>query len=456
MIITSWNIRGLGGTAKVGMLKNFKSKFRLDMLSLVETKKELVTNFDVARLWGRDRACWEFVSSIGASGGLFLIWDEAAFKLTNCYKGDRWLCVEGVVVKDNFYCAVCLVYGPHERAEKASVWEELSYNAGLCQVPLCCLGDFNEIVHMEERKGATKLSASVEDFRAWINDMELIDLVLNDRKYTWFRGQLCIRIDRCLVSVEWLDVYPKLRLRGGPRGLSDHCLLIMEDSRKFNGPRPVRSLDFWFTHEDFLRMVKEEWGELGDVHFLEKMKSLTTPLCRWHKQHFEDMTEKIKRLEKEIKKVDDMEDSPSVSFRDGLVNRLEREEAEALEVLPSVEEVNEAVWDCESSKAPKSDGYNMNFIKRCWNEIGTEFTAAVMTFFETATLPEDSNVTWVALAPKFVGAKEIKDLRPIIMVGCVYKVISKLLTRRMRSVMPGLVGESQSAFVKEGRYTTEP
>ncbi|QHN91619.1 uncharacterized protein DS421_17g576460 [Arachis hypogaea] len=43
--------------------------------------------------------------------------------------------------------------------------------------------------------------------------------------------------------------------------------------------------------------------------------------------------------------------SPSVSFKDGLVNRLEREEAEGLEVLPSVEEVKEAVCDCESSKA---------------------------------------------------------------------------------------------------------
>ncbi|XP_016185821.1 uncharacterized protein LOC107627507 [Arachis ipaensis] len=47
-----------------------------------------------------------------------------------------------------------------------------------------------------------------------------------------------------------------------------------------------------------------------------------------------------------------------------------------------------------------------------------------------------------------MGAREIKDLRPISMIRCVYKVISKLLTRRMRSVMPGLVGESQSAFVK--------
>ncbi|XP_052117631.1 secreted RxLR effector protein 78-like [Arachis duranensis] len=34
------------------------------------------------------------------------------------------------------------------------------------------------------------------------------------------------------------------------------------------------------------------------------------------------------------------------------------------------------------------------------------------------------------------------------MVGCVYKVVSKVLVRTMRSVMPGLVGETQSAFVK--------
>ncbi|XP_057733852.1 uncharacterized protein LOC130949032 [Arachis stenosperma] len=447
-----------------------------------------MTKFDVAHIWGSDRACWEFVGSSGSSGGLLLIWNEPAFKLYNCYKGDRWLCLEGLVVKDNFHCAICLVYGPHERAEKISMWEELSYIAGLCQVPVCFLGDFNEILLLEERKGAVTLPASVTEFRTWVNDMELVDLELNDCKYTWFRGQSCSRIDRSLVSVEWLDKYPEMRLRSGSRGLSDHCPLIMEDIRRFDGPRPFRSLDSWFTHEGFLRMVKEEWRGLGNVQFLEKMKALSEPLRLWHKRHFGDMTERIKRFKEEIRKADDMVSSGRYdatiearrralvrccekwyvrqdmhwkqmsrsryatemdrNTRDGLVNRLEREEAEALEALPSVEEVKEAVWDCESSKAPGSDGYNMNFIKRCWDEIGREFTAAVLNFFETASLPTDANVTWVALAPKFIGAKEIKDLRPISMVGCVYKVISKILSRRMRDVMPGLVGESQSAFVK--------
>ncbi|XP_057762865.1 uncharacterized protein LOC130982786 [Arachis stenosperma] len=116
--------------------------------------------------------------------------------------------------------------------------------------------------------------------------------------------------------------------------------------------------------------------------------------------------------------------SPNISFRDGLVNQLEMEEAQALEVLPSEEEVEDAVWDCESSKAPGSDGYNMNFIKKCWEEIGVEFTKAVMTFFETARLPADFNVTWIALAPKFVGTKEINDITPMRMLGYIYKLIS--------------------------------
>ncbi|XP_057745534.1 uncharacterized protein LOC130963432 [Arachis stenosperma] len=339
------------------------------------------------------------------------------------------------------------------------------------------MGDFNKIVHIDERKEMNNLSTSAEDFRAWIIDMELVDLTLNDRKYTWFRDQSCSRIDRSLVNLEWLHTYPDTRLRGGPRGLSNHCLLIVEDRRMVQGSRPFRSLNSWFTHQGFLRMMKKEWRGLGDAQFLDKLKALSKLLGRWHKQHFENIPEKIKKFEEEIKKVDDIvsigiydatvearrkalvrccelwytrkdihwkqisrsqhakemdrntryfhniasarrrnnrieslvingrlvrnharikvairdlyrklfqqEASPNIIFRDGLVNRLKMEEAQALEMPPSEEEVKDVVWDCESSKVPGSDGYNMNFIKKCWEEIGVEFTKAVMTFFET-------------------------------------------------------------------------
>lgn len=56
---------------------------------------------------------------------------------------------------------------------------------------------------------------------------------------------------------------------------------------------------------------------------------------------------------------------------------------------------------------------------------------------------------WVALIPKIEGAVELKDYRPIGMVGCIYKIIAKILALRIKKVMPSLVGETQTAFVME-------
>ncbi|XP_072076832.1 uncharacterized protein [Arachis hypogaea] len=181
MNFSAWNVRGLWGDGKLRMVKDLKKKYSLNMLGLIETKRQVVTNFDVARIWGRDDLGWEYVSSDGASGGLLLIWDESVFKMN----------------------------------EKCHVWEELSYIAGLCQVPCCFMGDFNEIVHVEERKGATTVPRSGKEFRNWIQDMQLVDLALTDCDFTWFRGRSCSHIDRALVNVEWLEVFPETWLRGG-------------------------------------------------------------------------------------------------------------------------------------------------------------------------------------------------------------------------------------------------
>ncbi|XP_057720254.1 uncharacterized protein LOC130934730 [Arachis stenosperma] len=241
-------------------------------------------------------------------------------------------------------------------------------------------------------------------------------------------------------------------------------------------------------------MVKEEWKGLGEAQFTDKLKALTAPLKRWHKNNFGDMDKKIMKFEEKIKKIDDMvgdgvydgimearrkalvtccenwyvrkeqywkqmsrsrhvkdvdkntryfhnlasarkrnnkidallingrlirnqarikiavrdfyknlyhqEEYPLVGFMDGLVEMIGEDDALALEVQPNPQEIKEAVWDCESCKVPGSDGYNMNFIKMCWAEIGSEFTAAVMDFFLTSKLPADANLTWVALAPQ--------------------------------------------------------
>ncbi|XP_025611803.1 uncharacterized protein [Arachis hypogaea] len=114
------------------------------------------------------------------------------------------------------------------------------------------------------------------------------------------------RIDKVLVSLEWLEEFSETRIRGGPRCLSDHYPVILEVMKQRAGPSPFRSLNSWFTHEGFLRMVKEEWRGLREIQFTDKLKVLTIPLEKWHKVHFGDMDKKITKFEEEIKKVDDL------------------------------------------------------------------------------------------------------------------------------------------------------
>ena len=140
--------------------------------------------------------------------------------------------------------------------------------------------------------------------------------------------------------------------------------------------------------------------------------------------------------------------APIIEFEEGLVNKISPEEAATLEALPTEEEIKSAAWPCDPSKAPGADGFNLTFIRSCWETLGRDFTSCVLHFFLTGTLTRKLNMTWVTLVVKFEGAQEIKDYRPIRMVGCVYKVIAKILTNRLSSVMAQLVGESQFAFVQ--------
>ena len=46
-------------------------------------------------------------------------------------------------------------------------------------------------------------------------------------------------------------------------------------------------------------------------------------------------------------------------------------------------------------------------------------------------------------------AKELRDYRPINLIGCIYKMFSKVLTKRLKGVILKLVDAQQMVIVKE-------
>ena len=74
--------------------------------------------------------------------------------------------------------------------------------------------------------------------------------------------------------------------------------------------------------------------------------------------------------------------------------------------------------------------------------------AVLHNFHEQAVFERSLNVSFLALIPKKVDVVEVKDFRPISLVGGIYKIISKVLANRLRRVVHNLISDSPIAFVK--------
>ena len=47
--------------------------------------------------------------------------------------------------------------------------------------------------------------------------------------------------------------------------------------------------------------------------------------------------------------------------------------------------------------------------------------------------------------------QSLDEYKPISLIGCMYKIVAKLLANRLKKIMPILIDERQSAFI-EGRH----
>ncbi|CAA7026594.1 unnamed protein product [Microthlaspi erraticum] len=120
----------------------------------------------------------------------------------------------------------------------------------------------------------------------------------------------------------------------------------------------------------------------------------------------------------------------------------------------SSEEIKEAFLSLPKNKTCGPDGFTPEFFTSCWTVVGGEVTAAVKEFFSSEKLLKQWNATNLVLIPKITNASRTTDFRPISCLNTLYKVISKLLAKRLKSVLPSVISHSQSAFLL-GRLLSE-
>lgn len=122
--------------------------------------------------------------------------------------------------------------------------------------------------------------------------------------------------------------------------------------------------------------------------------------------------------------------------------------------IPSEEIIKETLFKLPRNKALGPDGFTAEFFTSSWDLVGADVLAAVQDFFVSFNLPRQINATVVALIPKIPGASSLSDFRPISLCNTVYKVISRILARRLQLITPEAVQGNQVGFVK-GRLLCE-
>jgi len=91
------------------------------------------------------------------------------------------------------------------------------------------------------------------------------------------------------------------------------------------------------------------------------------------------------------------------------------------------------------------------FYQKIWSLSGECVTQAVLNFLNLGITPPDFNDTHIVLIPKVKNPRKITDYRPISLCNVIYKLASKTVANRLKTVLSSIVSENQSAFTK-GRF----
>ena len=129
-------------------------------------------------------------------------------------------------------------------------------------------------------------------------------------------------------------------------------------------------------------------------------------------------------------------------------------EASWLERPFEEEEICKLVSNMNGDKASGPDGFPMSFYHACWPILRSDVSAVFSESHEYGSFVRGLNATFLSLIPKKANAVEVKDYRPISLVGSVYKILAKVLANRLSMVLAAVISPSQNAFI-QGRQITD-
>nr|GEZ10773.1 RNA-directed DNA polymerase, eukaryota [Tanacetum cinerariifolium] len=372
----------------------------------------------------------------------FCIWEASIIKKEYVTISDNFVAIYGTWLPSNVKILFVSIYAPQQPAYKRDLWEYMSTLIGRCNGEVILMGDFNEVHFRDERRGSVFNQSGARVFNHFISTSGLVDSFSHSDRNGMIRFKKKLQDLKSIIR-QWLKDKRIL--------LSSSKQAIKDELRDID-----KELDLGVVTDTSLARRLELKGQLHDIKEKEAADFIQKSKVKWaiegdeNLRFFHGIINK-KRSQLAIRGVfvDGSWQNDPRAVKEAFHNHFETR-------IVSRDEIRMAVWNCGNNKSPGPDGHTFEFFKKYRGFIGPDFCEVVEHFFVHGAFSKGCNFCFIALIPKVIDAKLVNDFRPISLIGCVYKVMTKIMASRLVLVISNIVSNTQSAFVSERQILDGP
>jgi mannosylglycoprotein endo-beta-mannosidase len=129
--------------------------------------------------------------------------------------------------------------------------------------------------------------------------------------------------------------------------------------------------------------------------------------------------------------------------------RVSREDNEMLLQPFSEQEIEDTIKELKSNTAPGLDGFSVAFYKCFLDKVKPLIKEMMDNLAEGRLDLSRINYGVIVLLPKILDANSIKQYRPICLINVVFKILTKLMTKRLSCIASKYIAINQTAFIPD-------
>ncbi|XP_072084360.1 uncharacterized protein [Arachis hypogaea] len=511
MNIIAWNCRGAGGKGFSTLIRDLRKDLDVNFVILLETHISGVRGERVRNRLGLNGKF--VVDARGQSGGIWCMWDSNLWRVEILSHTFQFVHMK-VEDKNANQGLLTAVYGSPNRAFRKSLWDDLRKLSRDVRMPWCAIGDFNVILYDHEwsRGAMLRQGGECPEFNACLSDCEASIQHLPNLKSDHSPLLLNLAPQASpnkgrrpfIFLAAWLDhpgfddvVNSGWDLQGNWNSCMENFQKVLKNwnhnvfgnihQKKSKILRRLQGIKNSLNMNPNLyleKLQRELWEEYEEILAQEELLWFQKSRCNWLK--FGDRNTKFfhastmaRRRRNRIEALQDdngnwiheqttlermatsfysrlyIEDTPDTPFvLNNCFPPLDTIDLESIGSNVSRMEIRSALFSMGSLKAPGKDGIQAIFYQKKWDVVGTNLCVLVERIFNRPSEVWEINETLITLIPKVEPIVTLKQMCPISLCNVSYKVITKILSRRLRGIMEKVVKPTQSIFVL-GRHTSD-